>query len=993
MTLSPLADSFTPCSDFSSLYSRHVFISSLRVSLSDFDFRLFMSILKEWESSPLIETCFACWEKSVSSTSCTKNGVQVLSFNVRGFDLRWQEVRLLVETYEPDVVILLETGDIDFNFSQEVFHDFSIFFQKGENRNGGALIMVRSHLYARRIHCDVPNVCVVELPGEENLRIIGLYAPASRSWSWDQLSPFISKSNVLFGDFNVDLEADNDKASILLRWADEFLLAPYLPSGNTSLRSNRTIDFAFSNVHQISLTIHKGGTTSDHVPIISVIHNKRVDRTVGNSIHWKVFNMFTEYTYSYWENQWSTMDADLTYTLYTRFLFLLKARCTTFFPVKKYRASIPPDLRVYMSYVRALSFRQARTKCAQLKYIVKVMRTRAKQELQAFLKDQFFRTFNQRHTTRISVSFWTKAKQQITRSQSKIYGLLAGDGSVVKDKKSMCTLAAQYYGLVFSAPDNIVRPHPYTDLPHPHYEWSNEAIPPVTSEELLASLVSKKVKKSTDAHGISPFMLNSLHTSHWKFLLHMYNRSFSECFIPSGWKDTRIVLLAKKEHICEPSDTRPISLLDTFQKIGEKLFLSRYKKVLDRLGVLPNSQSGFRESHRLQTRVLLFIDDICSYLSNSSPITTLFVDFKRAFDMLWHTGCIGKLLHMGVPVAYTRWILRWLENRRGFVEIGNCRSDWFAISKGGPQGGVLTPTLFVSYHADMPQFLSCASSHLFADDLAAIIAGGIGSKYRSQCIDLERRVKLFLDELEAYCILSGQPVNFSKTEALWSSRAIGAPSFDVVHHDISIRWTKSFKYLGYWICPKLGWSKMIHCTKVKIRQRLARISSFKLYGNSSNALRKGLFNSFVLPLFTWLFPIFPLFSDKQRAELEHFYFTCIKRIRSCNRWSDELVAFAFDEISLQDRCVRYWEKFLVHCADSEDGQLLLERANWNCWRNMWVNRDISIKGMRISRRFKENSSVLGKVLDWLAGRAGSGSVPDFDWEDVNTLRFFSETFL
>jgi Reverse transcriptase (RNA-dependent DNA polymerase) len=133
--------------------------------------------------------------------------------------------------------------------------------------------------------------------------------------------------------------------------------------------------------------------------------------------------------------------------------------------------------------------------------------------------------------------------------------------------------------------------------------------------------------------------------------------------------------LAKKTHICEPSDTRPIPLLDIFQKIGEKLFLSRYKKVLDRLGLLPINQSDFREKHRLQTRVLLFIDEIFNHLANSSPVATMFVDFKRAFDMLWHEGCVEKCLRMGIPGTYTEWILRWLEGTRGFVEIGNCRSD------------------------------------------------------------------------------------------------------------------------------------------------------------------------------------------------------------------------------------------------------------------------------------------------------------------------------
>ena len=66
---------------------------------------------------------------------------------------------------------------------------------------------------------------------------------------------------------------------------------------------------------------------------------------------------------------------------------------------------------------------------------------------------------------------------------------------------------------------------------------------------------------------------------------------------------------------------------------------------------------------------------------------------------------------------------------------------------------------------------------MFADDLAAVIAGNIWSKFRNQCLDLERKLKIFIDNLECYAILAVQPVNSSKTEALWSARAIGSPKY------------------------------------------------------------------------------------------------------------------------------------------------------------------------------------------------------------------------
>jgi hypothetical protein len=85
--------------------------------------------------------------------------------------------------------------------------------------------------------------------------------------------------------------------------------------------------------------------------------------------------------------------------------------------------------------------------------------------------------------------------------------------------------------------------------------------------------------------------------------------------------------------------------------------------------ILLANQSGFRAEYRLQTRVLLLIEQIPSCMSNSSPVANVFVDFKNAFNQLCFEGCLGKLTRMGIPVTFIRWIRIWLEGRRATREI------------------------------------------------------------------------------------------------------------------------------------------------------------------------------------------------------------------------------------------------------------------------------------------------------------------------------------
>ncbi|CAF2132682.1 unnamed protein product [Rotaria magnacalcarata] len=453
-----------------------------------------------------------------------------------------------------------------------------MFYQKGENKNGGVLVLVRLDIQATRIECKLPNVCVLDIKGEEILRIIGVYAPDSKSWIWKDLSPFLTKKGVMFGDFNVDIVQDDKKAEIFLAWIDTHFLAPFTPESPTSL----------------------------------------------------------------------------------------------------------------------------------------------------------------------------------------------------------------------------LKPHPYTDSPLIDYDNVDEPIPEVKLDKLILTVQTKRKKKSLDAHGISNFMFNFLDQGHWSLFLKLFNHSLQTVIMPKAWKDTRMLLLAKKESICPPSLTRPIYLIDSFLK---ERFITRQSVGFQRRFSSPNS--------------FIVILGGYSLMSNSAPVCTIFIDFCSAFDQLCHEGCVGELKRLGIPPSYLRWIGAWLLDRRCFIDINGNKSRWFSIEKGGPQGSVLTPTVFIIYHNDMGQFLSECTCHFFADDVAAIVSGQLGVRYTSQCIDLERRVKSFLDSLEYYSCLADQPLNRTN-----SARAIGSPKFNIMFasgDDNRICWKPGYKYLGYIISSRLGWGKLLKDVQCKVR--------------------------------------------------------------------------------------------------------------------------------------------------------------------------------
>ncbi|CAF1576130.1 unnamed protein product [Rotaria magnacalcarata] len=601
--------------------------------------------------------------------------------------------------------------------------DFKVKINR-ENAHGGVVILVRNDIKTNRLHCDLPNVCIVDILNNSPLRILGIYAPDSKSWHWDNLSPFLSSNCILFGDYNIDLDKDKSKAETLLNWADLHFLTPYIPSQSTSIRSDRIIDFALTSGFHINMQTYEGGTSSDHKPILSSVPHNINGTSMTRNIHWNVFTWFCEFAFSFWDKTWLLNDSsNNVYNDYITFISLLTSRCTILFPLNKYRVAIPQELRNYLSLTRALSFKQKRTGDMNLKQLVNDRRKIGKKELKRFLSEQLSCNIEARNTTSPrSLAFWSKAKLSMKTTSSSLHGFALADDVITKDPIRMCEAAADYYEEFFKESASIYHPHPYTDAPDIEWENFDEKIPHTNLMEVLEVVKSRRKKKSCDAHGLSNYMFTALPDIYWSFLINIFNKSFSDGVFPIEWKDTRILLLPKKDPICQPSNTRPISLLDVFLKINEKLFHMRFVDILKRRGILPDTQSGFREDFRLQTRVLLFLEQVSSLMANSSPVATIFVDFKAAFDQLWFEGCLGKLKRMGIPRDYLRWINTWLTGRRAFIEIDGEISRWFNISKGCPQGSIFSPTLFITYNSDMGDFLGGCMSHFFADDLAAILA-------------------------------------------------------------------------------------------------------------------------------------------------------------------------------------------------------------------------------------------------------------------------------
>ena len=185
---------------------------------------------------------------------------------------------------------------------------------------------------------------------------------------------------------------------------------------------------------------------------------------------------------------------------------------------------------------------------------------------------------------------------------------------------------------------------------------------------------------------------------------------------------------------------------------------------------------------------------------------------------------------------------------------------------------------------------------------------------------------------------------------------------------------------------------MITEYKLKIRQRIAIVKSCHMYGSSSQRLRRILFSTYVVPLFTWLFGIFPLLTSCQQNDLNHFYMSCLKRTLGVWYWNDYMFSALYEERSLDNLCSKYWKKYKKALMNTVDGTLLFEQLALNAFRSQWLDKASVVTHIYRSKRIVPHVSTIEKSLKWLED-SEENSTPCLDESDINVLGEFPISFL
>ena len=155
--------------------------------------------------------------------------------------------------------------------------------------------------------------------------------------------------------------------------------------------------------------------------------------------------------------------------------------------------------------------------------------------------------------------------------------------------------------------------------------------------------------------------------------------------------------------------------------------------------LLHHLQSGSQRSHSTETALIRLTDQILLDIDKDRLTGLIFIDYKKAFELIDHDILLLKLQAYGVESRELMLLEQYLQGRKQSVTINGVQSDPQPITHGVPQRSVLGPLLFTIFINDLPQSVLQPVVDIYADDTTMSASASVLSQ-----LEVRTTIGLFL---------------------------------------------------------------------------------------------------------------------------------------------------------------------------------------------------------------------------------------------------------
>ena len=349
-------------------------------------------------------------------------------------------------------------------------------------------------------------------------------------------------------------------------------------------------------------------------------------------------------------------------------------------------------------------------------------------------------------------------------------------------------------------------------------DYQNPLDSQITLKELQDNINTLKTKKACGADGILNEMIKFTDHKFQLAILKLFNIVLSSGTFPNTWNQGLITPLHKSGDKYDPNNYRGICVNSNLGKVLCMIINHRILTFLTERNTLSKSQIGFLPNHRTTDHIYTLNTLIDNQINkNKSKLFSCFVDFKKAFDSIWHEGLMYKLLESGIGGKTYDIIKSMYTNNKCAVKIDGKHTDFFPQSRGVRQGCSLSPTLFNIYIDELTKMLEQSTAPgitltntevkclLFADDLLLLSPTKEGLQQQ-------------LDLLHKFSQTWALTVNLTKTKIMIFQKRSSHQKQQFFLNTTPLEQTKNYTYLGLNISSTGNFNQAVKDLRDKARR-------------------------------------------------------------------------------------------------------------------------------------------------------------------------------
>ena len=224
----------------------------------------------------------------------------------------------------------------------------------------------------------------------------------------------------------------------------------------------------------------------------------------------------------------------------------------------------------------------------------------------------------------------------------------------------------------------------------------------INETEIRIAVKKLKNNKSSFSDKIKNEMIKSAVNELMPVYLKLFNTVLRSGIMPQTWCNGIITPIFKSGVKSDPSNYREICISSCLGKLFCSILDQRLLDHAKSLDILHKSQIGFLANNGTADHVLTLRTLIDKYVhGHQTKVYACFVDFRKAFDSVWHDGLLFKLLQYNVGGKFFSLIKSLYANSTCSVRLGSKKTRSFQYARGVRQGCILSPLLFNLYLNDL----------------------------------------------------------------------------------------------------------------------------------------------------------------------------------------------------------------------------------------------------------------------------------------------------